>query len=373
MKYFVFIFLIFISMSNSISQLNIPFEKYELANGLQVILHEDHTVPIVSVNIWYHVGGANEKLGRTGFAHLFEHLMFEGSEHVRDGQYDQIVDGSGGQNNGSTGFDATNYWSVVPSNNLEPVLWLESDRMGFLLPGITQERLDLQRDVVKNERRQSYENQPYGMSWMKIFEEMFPEGVPYNWLPIGSQEDLTAASLEDVKDFFRLYYAPNNASIVIGGDIDIQQTKKLVQKYFGEIPRGEEIPRPVPQHVSLSKTKRMVLEDNVQLPRLYMFWHSVSMYDENDASFALLSDILSSGKNSRLYKSLVYEKQIAQDASAFHEGNALAGVFGIIVTAKEGHTLSEMEQAVNEELEKIKRNGIETRELQRSKNSIRAS
>ena len=228
-------------------------------------------------------------------------------------------------------------------------------------------------DVVKNERRQSYENQPYGMSWMKIFEEMFPEGVPYNWLPIGSQEDLTAASLEDVKDFFRLYYAPNNASIVIGGDIDIQQTKKLVQKYFGEIPRGEEIPRPVPQHVSLSKTKRMVLEDNVQLPRLYMFWHSVSMYDENDASFALLSDILSSGKNSRLYKSLVYEKQIAQDASAFHEGNALAGVFGIIVTAKEGHTLSEMEQAVNEELEKIKRNGIETRELQRSKNSIRAS
>ena len=373
MKYFVFIFLIFISMSNSISQLNIPFEKYELANGLQVILHEDHTVPIVSVNIWYHVGGANEKLGRTGFAHLFEHLMFEGSEHVRDGQYDQIVDGSGGQNNGSTGFDATNYWSVVPSNNLEPVLWLESDRMGFLLPGITQERLDLQRDVVKNERRQSYENQPYGMSWMKLFEALYPEGVPYNWLPIGSQEDLTAASLDDVKDFFRIYYAPNNASLVIGGDIDVSKTKQLIEKYFGSIPRGKEIPRPQPTNVSLKETKRMVLEDNVQLPRLYMFWLSTSLFGKDDASLSLLSDILSGGKNSRLYKSLVYEKQIAQDVSAFQDGNALSGDFGIIVTAKEGHTLSEMEQAVNEELEKIKREGIETRELQRSKNSIRAS
>ncbi|MBM4166942.1 MAG: insulinase family protein [Ignavibacteria bacterium] len=368
-------------MSNSISQsrnqfgtsLNIPFEKYELANGLQVVLHEDHTVPIVSVNIWYHVGGANEKLGRTGFAHLFEHLMFEGSENVRDGQYDQIVDGSGGQNNGSTGFDATNYWSVVPSNNLEPVLWLESDRMGFLLPGITQDRLDLQRDVVKNERRQSYENQPYGMSWMKLFDALYPQGVPYNWLPIGSQEDLTAASLDDVKDFFRIYYAPNNASLVIGGDIDIAKTKQLVEKYFGSIPRGKEIPRPQPTNVSLNETKRMVLEDNVQLPRLYMFWLSTSMYENDDASLALLSDILSSGKNSRLYKSLVYEKQIAQDVSAFQDGNALSGDFGIIVTAKEGYTLSEMEQAVNIELEKIKREGIEARELQRSKNSIRAS
>jgi len=379
--FFLTIFLLLGTMSNSISQsrnqfgtsLNIPFEKYELANGLQVVLHEDHTVPIVSVNIWYHVGGANEKLGRTGFAHLFEHLMFEGSENVRDGQYDQIVDGSGGQNNGSTGFDATNYWSVVPSNNLEPVLWLESDRMGFLLPGITQDRLDLQRDVVKNERRQSYENQPYGMSWMKLFDALYPQGVPYNWLPIGSQEDLTAASLDDVKDFFRIYYAPNNASLVIGGDIDIAKTKQLVEKYFGSIPRGKEIPRPQPTNVSLNETKRMVLEDNVQLPRLYMFWLSTSMYENDDASLALLSDILSSGKNSRLYKSLVYEKQIAQDVSAFQDGNALSGDFGIIVTAKEGYTLSEMEQAVNIELEKIKREGIEARELQRSKNSIRAS
>jgi len=373
--FFLTIFLLLGTMSNSISQsrnqfgtsLNIPFEKYELANGLQVVLHEDHTVPIVSVNIWYHVGGANEKLGRTGFAHLFEHLMFEGSENVRDGQYDQIVDGSGGQNNGSTGFDATNYWSVVPSNNLEPVLWLESDRMGFLLPGITQDRLDLQRDVVKNERRQSYENQPYGMSWMKLFDALYPQGVPYNWLPIGSQEDLTAASLDDVKDFFRIYYAPNNASLVIA------KTKQLVEKYFGSIPRGKEIPRPQPTNVSLNETKRMVLEDNVQLPRLYMFWLSTSMYENDDASLALLSDILSSGKNSRLYKSLVYEKQIAQDVSAFQDGNALSGDFGIVVTAKEGHTLSEMEQAVNDELEKVKTNGIEERELQRSKNSIRAS
>jgi zinc protease len=382
MKFFLLTFLLFLgTMTNSLSQsrnqfgtsLNIPVEKYELANGLQVILHKDNSVPIVSVNIWYYVGSANEKQGRTGFAHLFEHLMFEGSEHARDGLYDQIIDGSGGQNNGSTGFDRTNYWSIVPSNYLEPVLWLESDRMGFLLPGITQERLDLQRDVVKNERRQSYENQPYGMSWMKIFESLYPEGVPYHWLPIGSQEDLTAASLDDVKDFFRLYYAPNNASLVIGGDIDIPKTKQLVEQYFGGIPRGKNIPRPSSQDVSLKETKRVVLEDNVQLPRLYLFWHSVNMFEEGDASLIILSDILSSGKNSRLYKSLVYEQQIAQDVSSFNEGNVLDGYFGIVVTAKEGYTLSDMEKAINDELKKIMLSGIEARELQRSKNSIRAN
>mgnify|MGYP003329364414 FL=1 len=202
---------------------------------------------------------------------------------------------------------------------------------------------------------------------------MFPPTHPYHWPTIGYMEDLSAAALDDVKDFFRIYYAPNNASLVIGGDIDVPKTKQLIEKYFGSIPRGKEIPRPQPTNVSLKETKRMVLEDNVQLPRLYMFWLSTSLFGKDDASLSLLSDILSGGKNSRLYKSLVYEKQIAQDVSAFQDGNALSGDFGIIVTAKEGHTLSEMEQAVNEELEKIKREGIETRELQRSKNSIRAS
>jgi zinc protease len=211
------------------------------------------------------------------------------------------------------------------------------------------------------------------MAFMKLFEALYPPGVPYNWLPIGSQEDLTAASREDVKDFFRLYYAPNNASICIGGDITIAAAKTLIEKYFGAIPRGKEIPRPVQQKFSLSETQRIVLEDNVQLPRLYMFWHSVSMYDEDDATFAILSDILSNGKNSRLYKSLVYEQQIAQDVSAFNDGNALAGEFGIIVTAKEGFTLSAMERAVTEVMQKLKSDGVEDRELQRSKNSIRAS
>ncbi len=355
------------------SQLNINYEKYELPNGLQVILHKDNSVAIVSVNIWYHVASANEKQGRTGFAHLFEHLMFEGSQNVPDGMYDKIVDGSGGQNNGSTGFDNTNYWSIVPKNYLESVLWLESDRMGFLLPGITQDRLDLQRDVVKNERRQSYENQPYGMSWMKIYDALYPSGVPYNWLPIGSQEDLTAASLEDVKEFFKLYYAPNNASIVIGGDIDIEETKLFVEKYFGSIPKGRDIIRPIPQPISLTETKRFVLEDNVQLPRLYLFWHSESMYEENDAALSILSDILSSGKNSRLYKTLVYEKQIAQDVSAFQDGNALSGNFGIIATAKQDISLSEIEKIIFEEIEKVKKDGITKYEIEKAKNSIKAS
>jgi zinc protease len=365
------IFTLMISI-RSYSQLSIPFEKYTLPNGLEVILHEDHSVPIVAVNIWYHVGAAREQKGRTGFAHLFEHLMYEGSEHVRDGLYDEIVDGSGGSNNGSTGFDRTNYWLVVPKNYVEPALWLESDRMGFLLPGITQERLDLQRDVVKNERRQSYENQPYGQAFVKLFEAMYPDGIPYHWLPIGSQEDLTAASLEDVKGFFTTYYGPNNASLSIGGDFATGEMKKLVEKYFGGIQRGPAVPKPVPIKTALPESRHLLLEDKVQLPRLYMMWHTTPGYAVDDAELALLGYIMSVGKNSRLYKSMVYENQVAQDVSASQDGSELSGLFIAVTTAKPGHGLDELKTAILGEIRNIAQNGVTDRELQRAKNGLRS-
>lgn len=354
------------------TMVNIPFEKYTLPSALDVILHRDHSVPIIAINIWYHVGASREKPGKTGFAHLFEHLMYEGSENVPDGKYDEIVDGSGGQNNGSTGFDRTNYWLVVPKNYIEPALWLESDRMGFLLPGITQERLDLQRDVVKNERRQNYEIQPYGMGWVKIMEALYPSGVPYSWLPIGSQEDLTAASLGDVKDFFRSFYAPSNASLCIGGDFEPDEMKRLVAKYFSDVPAGPEVPKLKPVKHELKESKKLVLEDNVQLPRLYLFYHTAPGFRTDDAELTILGEVLSSGKNSRLYKSLVYEKQIAQDVNAFQDGNELSGYFGIVATAKPERTLTELYTEIMSELEKVQKTGVSDRELQRAKNSIRS-
>lgn len=355
------------------SQIDIKYEKYSLLNGLQVILHVDRSVPLVTTNIWYHIGAAREKPGRTGFAHLFEHLMYEGSENVPDGRYDEIVDGSGGLNNGSTGNDRTNYWTLVPKNYLEPVLWLEADRMGFLLNAITQERLDLQRDVVKNERRQIYENQPYGLANVKLVEALYPPGSPYHWLPIGSQEDLDAASLEDVKEFFRQYYGPNNASLCIGGDIDVEETKILVDKYFGDIPPVPEIPKPNPLAHSLNEAKRIVLEDKVELPRLYIYYLSTLNFADDDAALDILGQILSDGKNSRLYKSLVYEKQIAQEVYVFQYGQELTGYFGLVVTGKPDQPLKQLEDEIYKEIDKIITNGVSDRELQRAKNGLRAS
>lgn len=355
------------------SQIDIKYEKYTLPNGLQVILHVDRSVPLVTTNIWYHVGAAREKPGRTGFAHLFEHLMYEGSENVPDGRYDEIVDGSGGLNNGSTGNDRTNYWTLVPKNYLEPVLWLEADRMGFLLNAITQERLDLQRDVVKNERRQIYENQPYGLANLKLVEALYPPGSPYHWLPIGSQEDLDAASLEDVKEFFRQYYGPNNASLCIGGDIDVDETKILVNKYFGDVPPVPEIPKPNPLTYSLNETKRIVLEDKVKLPRLYVYYLSTPNFADDDAALDILGQILSDGKNSRLYKSLVYEKQTAQEVYAFQYGQELTGYFGLVVTGKPDQPLKQLEDELYKEVDNIIKIGVSERELQRAKNGLRAS
>lgn len=374
MKNITFVTMLIILFSwQCVAQLNIKYEKYTLPNGLQIILHEDHSVPLISTNIWYHVGSAREKPRKTGFAHLFEHLMYEGSQNVRDGRYDEIVDGSGGLNNGSTGGDRTNYWTLIPKNYLEPVLWLESDRMGYLLSAITQERLDIQRDVVKNERRQNYENQPYGMANVKLMEALYPHGVPYHWMPIGSQEDLSAASLEDVKGFFRQFYGPNNASLCIGGDIDVAQTKQLVEKYFSGISIGPEIPKTNPIDVKLEGVKRLLLEDNVELPRLYIYWVSDRNFGEDDAKLEVLSQVLSEGKNSRLYKSLVYEKKIAQEVYAFQNGMELNGYFGIVVSGKQDQSLKHLEKEVYSEINKIVEQGVEERELDRTKNSIKAN
>lgn len=349
----------------------LKFEKYELPNGLDVILHEDHSIPLVSVNIWYHVGSKNEKPGRTGFAHLFEHMMFQGSEH-HDSDYFEPLQKIGGTVNGSTSEDRTNYWENVPSNYLEKALWLEADRMAFLLPAMTQERLDNQKDVVKNERRQGLDNQPYAKAYELMLSLMYPDEHPYSNSVIGSMEDLSAASLEDVSEFFELYYTPNNASLCITGDFDPAQAKQWVERYFGPIPPGAPIDRLEGWIPKLTEVKRSAAEDNVSLPRLYMEWHTPAYFAPGDAEFDLLVNILSSGKNSRLYKTLVYEKKIAQDVSAYQSSMELSSTFGIIVTVKEGHSPEEVEAEVDAILKDILANGITDEELEQAKTTWEA-
>ena len=350
----------------------LQIDQYRLPNGLTVITHEDHSVPVTAVQVMYHVGSKNEKPKRTGFAHLFEHVMFKGSEHVADGEHFKLLQEIGANINGSTTEDRTNYFEVVPDNYLELALYMESDRMGFLLPALTQSKLDNQRDVVKNERRQNYDNRPYGTAYEKIVKALFPAGHPYSWPVIGYMDDLSAASLEDVKEFFRTYYAPNNACLVIVGNFDPKQTKEWVEKYFGPIPQGKPFERPQVQPVTLREDKRMVFEDKVQLPRLYLNWPSAPMQTREDAVLDVLTDILTSGKNSRLYKSLVFDKQIAQSISASENGSEIGGFVDIEVTAKPGKSLTEMETAVNEVLADVVNKGVTEKEIQTSLNNKEA-
>ena len=351
----------------------VPYRQFRLANGLNVILHRDASVPVVAVNMWYHVGSANEKPGRTGFAHLFEHLMFEGSKHVKEGEFDTLLEGAGGNNNGSTNNDRTNYVIDVPSNALELALYLESDRMGYLLDTMTPERVDGQRDVVKNERRQSYENRPYGMASIELDKMLWPAGHPYSWPTIGYMEDLTAASYADVVDFFKTYYAPNNASLVLAGDIDLDRTRALVEKWFGEFPRGADVTPIAPPAAVLTSVKRQTLKDKVTLERLYLGWLTPRMYAPGDAALDVVSSVLSGGKNSRLYKRLVYDAQIAQDVSAFQQSGALGSTFLITATARRGHTAAELQQAIDEELARLRQSPPDAREVQRALNQIEAS
>jgi zinc protease len=346
----------------------IKFTQFTLSNGMRVILHEDHSTPIVAVNVWYHVGSKDEVPGRTGFAHLFEHMMFQGSLH-HDNDYFVPLQEAGGTLNGSTNADRTNYWEVVPSNFLELALWLESDRMGYLLEALTEEKLANQRDVVKNEKRQNYDNRPYGLVTAKIAETMYPKNHPYHWLTIGSLEDLSAASREDVSDFFRRYYTPNNASLVVAGDINPAEARMLVEKYFGPLKRGPEVVKPSPARPMLEKEKRITMEDRVSLSRVYMTWHTEPQYTSNDAPLDQLAFILAGGKGSRLYKSLVYEKQIAQDVSAFHNSRELAGQFQIAATAKPNVKLEDLEKAIDEEIAKLKTEPPSEEEMERAYNA----
>jgi zinc protease len=361
------------AIAQAAAKISVPYTRFTLPNGLVVILHEDHSVPLVAVNAWYHVGSAREKPGRTGFAHLFEHIMFEGSGHVPEGDFDNWLEAAGGDNNGSTDNDRTNYWETVPSNALELALFLESDRMGYLLDAMSPQKVDGQRDIVKNERRQSYENQPYGMAFLKLVEEIFPPDHPYHWPVIGSMEDLSAASYEDVVQFFKSYYGPNNTSLVVAGDIDPVETRRLVEKWFSDVPRTAPVPPLSAPTAVLTAEKRVTLEDQVQLPRLYLAWLSPRLHTPGDEALDVLSRVLASGKNSRLYKRLVYDLQIAQDVSAGQNSGPLGSAFILIVTAREGHDLAEIERVVGEELAKVKNDPPAAREVERAVNQIESA
>jgi zinc protease len=348
------------------SAIKIPFESYTLANGLTVITSIDRTTPTVAVNMWYHVGSKNEVKGRTGFAHLFEHVMFTGSGHVPYGLHDKLTEGVGGSNNGTTSNDRTTYYETVPSNYVESALWLESDRMGFLLDSLDLAKLNAQRDIVKNERRQSVDNQPYGRAFEILAQSTYPASHPYSWDVIGSMEDLSAATEEDVKNFFRLYYAPNNAFLSIVGDFDLVQTKAWVQKYFGDIPRGKPITRPIVAPVTLDAERRLVYEDKVQVPRLYVSWPTVG--ENHDDRFALdvLGAVLSGPRTARLTKALVYDKQTAASVSAGQSTNEDVGDFVMTITPRPGNSLTDLEQAADAVVEKLKAEGPTAEEIQKA-------
>jgi zinc protease len=356
----------------SAQPLRVPYTTFTLPNGLKVFVHEDHSLPIVTVNTWYRVGSGDEKPGRTGFAHLFEHMMFMGSQHVPTGEFDKLLEAAGADNNGSTTEDRTNYYEDGPSNALPLMLYLDSDRMGFLLPELTAEKLDIQRGVVQNERRQSYENQPYGLSEENLLDRLYPKEHPYHWPVIGSMTDLNAATLDDVKDFFRHYYTPNNAVVSIAGDVKPAEVKAQVAKWFGDVPRGPAVTRPVAPPVSLDHDVFGTIEDKVQLPRVYDAWHTQKSFGPDDAALQAAAQILAGGKSSRLYRRLVYDLQIATQVAAYHDGARLDGKFVLFTTARPGHKLDELQSVVDAEVAKLAAEGPTDRELQRVKNSIEA-
>ena len=348
-------------------------EKLTLPNGLEVILHEDHSVPLVTVNVWYKVGSSDEQAGRTGFAHLFEHVMFMGSRNVPVGKYDEWLEAVGASPNGSTSQDRTNYYQSGSSSALPLILWLEADRMGGLLPTMTQEKLDVQRDVVKNERRQSYDNVPYGRAFETILGTLYPARHPYSWPVIGSMADLSAASLDDVAGFFRTYYAPNNASVSIAGDFDADSAKAWVTRYFGAIPRGPAMPdRPAPPDARLARDTALVLADRVQLPRVYWSWHTVRAFHPDDAALDLLAYVLAGDKNSRLYKRLVYDLQVAQSVSAYQMSGRIAGSFMVDVIPRPGQDPTAVARIVEQEIRRIADEGVTPAEMTRARNTFLA-
>lgn len=352
----------------------IEHERFTLPNGLTVILAEDHAVPVVALTIWYHVGSKNEKPGRTGFAHLFEHVMFQGSKHVGNDQHFKIIEEAGGSINGSTWNDGTNYYETVPSSELETILWLESDRMGFLLPTLTQAKLDEQRAVVKNERRQRVDNQVFGTASEAISAALYPPSNPYSWPVIGYMRDLDAASVEDVTDFFRTYYAPSNATLVLAGDFTPERAKALIAKYFGPIPRGPALTRPSVPAVRLSEEKRLVLEDaRATLPQFRITWPTVAAGDKDEAALDALAWLLSADRTSRLSKLLVYDRQLATNAAVASDQDEKAGQFVAYVSPRPGASLTEIERLTDSVLASVQTTPFTAAELDRYKAGIRVA
>ncbi len=350
---------------------DIKYDAYVLPNGLRVILSEDHRLPLVAVNLWYHVGPANEEPGRTGFAHLFEHMMFQGSKHVPADQHIKLLEGAGASDvNGTTDFDRTNYFETVPANQVELALWLESDRMGYLLEQVTAEALANQQDVVRNERRQSVENQPYGIVDEAGIHALFPKGHPYYASVIGSHEDIQAAKLEDVRNFFKQYYAPNNATLAIVGDFDPSKIKSLVEKYFGPLKRGPDVKKPNVETPPITSERRLTVTDTIELPKVAMGWLTPPIFKDGDADAAVAANILGGGRASRLYKVLVYDQQIAQSVQVQQNSLTLGSMFTIEVIARPGKTPEQLEAAINAELEKFRTAGPDAAEVERAHNTI---
>ena len=349
----------------------IPFEKTTLPNGLELILVEDHRLPIVAVNLWYHVGPANEKPGLTGFAHLFEHMMFAGSRHLPRGAADKFLEGAGAtDSNGSTDYDRTNYYDTVPSNQLELALWVHADRMGYLLDVLDQKALANQQDVVRNERRETVENRPYGIVEEALNHQLFPKNHPYYASVIGSHADIQGARLADVRDFFTRYYGPGNATLVLAGDIDKDRARALVHRYFGTFPAGTPVARPVVVTPPITAERRLVVPDRVEVPRVFMGWLTPPAYQPGDAELAIAAQILAGGKSSRLYKKLVYERQIAQETNAAQNAHALTSFFTIDVTARAGTAAAELETAIDAELDALRTTGPTVQEVERARNTI---
>ena len=344
--------------------MDIPYTTHTLPNGLDVIVHEDRHIPMAAVSVWYHVGSRHEQPGRTGFAHLFEHLMFKGSAHHPNGYFEALQE-AGGLVNGSTNTDRTNYWEVVPSQSLELALWMESDRMGHLLPALSEDKFTTEREVVLNERRQNYENRPYGLSSVALAEALFPPDHPYSWVTIGAPADLVASNVDDVRQFFRAFYHPANASIAIAGDVDTDATLALVERYFGEIPAGPAVVHPR-REARLAAPARLVLEDRVELPRLSLAWHTPAMFHDDDAAMDIAADVLSNGKTSRLYRALVYDARLAADVSALQASREMSSVFHVSATAAPGQSLAAIHAVVERTLDDLAATGPTTDELERA-------
>ncbi|MBK9097763.1 MAG: insulinase family protein [bacterium] len=350
--------------------LDINYEKFNLANGLEVILNQNTSIPFASVNLWYKVGSANEVPGKTGLAHLFEHMMFQGSQNVAKEMHFKYIQEAGGNLNASTSFDRTNYFEKLPANELELALWLESDRMGFFLNALDQVKLDNQKSVVLNERLERYDNQPYGLAWEKLISNIYSDGHPYSWPTIGYSDDIKGYTIEDVRNFFRKYYSPSNATLVIAGNFDIQQTKILIEKYFADI-RSNGQPGILTKTSSLiNENKFIVYEDKVNLERIYIAWNSVKAFEQDDAKLDILSDILTGSKNARLTRKLIYELEIAQDVNSMQFSGKYGGHFMVVATAKPGRSLDEIKKIIFDEINSITGGTISEQELKRSKNVI---